>query len=276
MERAALSGLRARAGIREAGEINPAFAKEPLAGQALGVEAIFSALFLAWKDRDSGTMSPETAQAFDRMWTLQALDGKEKGAWPWFHLDLDPWETPESNFYGAALAAVAVSATPPAYRKRPEIRRHTAALTEYLRAAREGQPLHNRLMLLWAGSLKEAERRQMVAEVLGKQQADGGWTIASLGPWKDRMAAPASPASNAYATGFVAFVLEKAAIGGSNAGLSRALQWLRGRQDPRGYWEAASMNKHYDPGSMPEGFMRDAATAFATAALADERAPREP
>jgi squalene-hopene/tetraprenyl-beta-curcumene cyclase len=271
MEKAALDGLRARAGMRDAGEIGAAFAKEPLAAQAMGVEAIFAALFLARQDSERGTMSPQTEQAFERMWALQARDGKEKGPWAWFHLDLDPWETPDSDFYGATLAAMALRAAPAAYRERPDVRNRMAAVTEYLQAAQKSQPLHNRLMLLWAGVLPETLRRQIAAEVMGQQQADGGWTIASLGPWKDRPDAPASTGSNAYATGFVALVLVRAGVAGSNGGLARALEWLRGHQDQHGYWDAASMNKHYKAGSMPEGFMRDAATAFAAAALADAR-----
>ena len=41
------------------------------------------------------------------MWSMQIKDGKDKGAWQWFHLDLDPWEMPESTFYGATAAALA-------------------------------------------------------------------------------------------------------------------------------------------------------------------------
>jgi squalene cyclase len=50
--------------------------------------------------------------------------------------------------------------------------------------------------------------------------------------------------------------------------LRRALDWLRARQEASGSWPAESMNKVYPDGSMEQSFMRDAATAFAAAALA--------
>ena len=49
-ETALLDGLRARVDKKIAKEIFPAFTKEPLASQALGVESILSALFLASHD----------------------------------------------------------------------------------------------------------------------------------------------------------------------------------------------------------------------------------
>ena len=108
----------------------------------------------------------------------------------------------------------------------------------------------------------------MIDEILGKQQADGGWTIESQGPWKQRPQAPESAGSNGYATGFAAFVLVEAGVPRSNAALARALRWLRSHQNPaQGYWEASSMNKKFPAGSMQEQFMRDAATGFAAMAL---------
>src|SRR5713226_1071509 len=75
-ERGLLDGLRARVEKKTAVELSPS-AKEPIASQKLGVEAILSALFLALEDSGSA----ETRQAFDRLWSLQILDGKAKGAW---------------------------------------------------------------------------------------------------------------------------------------------------------------------------------------------------
>ena len=49
------------------------------------------------------------------------------------------------------------------------------------------QNLHDRTWALWdaatiEGILTKAERRTIIAELLDKQQADGGWSLASLGP----------------------------------------------------------------------------------------------
>ncbi len=107
---------------------------------------------------------------------------------------------------------------------------------------------------------------------LSQRSEDGGWTIESLGPWPAHPRAPRSPGSNAYATGLVAFILQRAGVPASNPALDRALGWLRSHQDPKaGFWEAPSMNKQYAPGSRPLHFMRDAATAFVTLALMEAR-----
>jgi squalene-hopene/tetraprenyl-beta-curcumene cyclase len=251
--------------------------KEPLASQVLGVEAVLSALLLADDDRRRGSLSREAEQAFDRLWALQVRAGKAKGGWHWNSLGLDPWEEPDSAFFGASLAALAVGVAPSNYQQRPGIRAQRDDLAAYLQSRQQGQPLHNRLMLAWASThlpsvLSESDRKVILDDALRRQQPDGGWTIESLGPWPEHPRAPRSQGSHAYATGLVAFVLQRAGVPESNPGLHRALGWLRARQDPQGgFWEAPSMNKEYDPGSMPLHFMRDAATAFATLALMEAR-----
>ncbi len=222
-------------------------------------------------------MSAEATQAFDQLWSLQARDGKAMGAWPWFSLNLDPWETSDSAFYGAAIAAMAAGSAPAEYRDRPEIRERVDALTGYLHREQQNQPLHNRITLLWASTklptaLPEAMRRPMIAEILGKQEADGGWTTESLGPWGPHPQKPLSAGSNGYATAFVTFVLQEAGVARSHAGLVRARGWLKSHQDRQsGSWAADSMNKQYEPDSMPLRFMQDAATAFATLGLLEAR-----
>jgi squalene-hopene/tetraprenyl-beta-curcumene cyclase len=264
-----LDSLRARVEVHDPTALLAAFSKEPAASQALGVEAIFAALFLTLDNPGSA----DANRALDRMWSLQIREGKNQGAWAWFSLNLDPWETPDSPFYGAALAAVAAGSTPLEYRNRPEIRERIAALTGYLENERSSQPLHNRLMLLWASAkladiLPASSRKSLLDEIWSKQEADGGWTIESLGPWKKRPAAPPSTGSNAYATGLAAFAIEQAGVSPTDARLARALQWLKSHQDAEsGSWDADSMNKRFEDGSMQIRFMRDAATGFAALAL---------
>ena len=275
-ERGLLDGLRARVEKKSANELSPG-GKEPIASQRFGVEAIFSALFLTLQDRGGAKLSSEAKLAFDRLWSLQIQDGKAKGAWPWFALELEPWETPDSAFYGAALAALAAGSAPAEYRDQPDIRKHIVALTEYLQREQQGQPLHNRLTLLWASSKLPAAlpgpmRRPLLDEILRKQQADGGWTLESLGSWSPHPKAPPTSGSNCYATGFVAFVLEQAGLARSHPDLMRALNWLRSHHNRQfGYWTADSMNKPYEADSMPLRFMQDAATSFAAMALLDAK-----
>ena len=163
---------------------------------------------------------------------------------------------------------------PAAYRNGPEVRERVAALAAYLHREQQHQPLHNRLLLLWAAAewpdlLPDPARKALSAEIQMKQAADGGWTLNSLGPFGKHPHAPPAVDSNSYATGFAAFVLQQAGVLRSDAGVVRALAWLQAHQDAKtGAWLAASMNKVYaDP--MPAHFMCDAATAFAVLALSD-------
>jgi squalene-hopene/tetraprenyl-beta-curcumene cyclase len=258
-----VEGLLARAGSGLEDALKTG--KEPVASQSVGVEAIFAALFLSPE-------KPAAPQAWDRLWSMQFHEGAAKGSWPWFDFDTDPYETADSGFFGASLAALAISATPSEYQAKPEIKERIAELTAYLRIAAPAQPLHNRLLLLWAAAglpvaVRDA-RRSIIDETLKKQQPDGSWTIAALGPWKDRPAAPPAGRASAYATAVAAFALQQAGVPHSDPKLKKALDWLRSKQDPQlGCWAADSMNKRREPGSMPEGFMRDAATAFAALAL---------
>ena len=222
--------------------------KEPVQAELAAVEAVFAALFLG------------TPDAFDRMWALQT----PSGAWPWASLDLDPWEMPESAYFGASVAALAVKSGPAAQRARPE----AARLQQYLAREFAGQPLHNRLMALWAGAAPAAGRKSTLEELWRKQAADGGWPLEALGPFARHEKAPPTSGTSAYATAFAAVALQKAGV--SDARLKRALDWLASHQDPKGYWDAVSMNKTYPAESMMTGFMRDAATAWAALALAGQ------
>jgi squalene-hopene/tetraprenyl-beta-curcumene cyclase len=251
----------------------PSTRKEPGASQAMGVEAVHSALFLAIENSGKKELSADATRAFARLWSLQIAEGKAKGSWAWFSLKLDPWEMPDSAFYGVALAALATGYTPASYRSKPDVRERVSALTGYLDRELATQPLHNRLMLLWASSklpesLPRSKRKQLLKEILKAQNEDGGWTMASLGPWAEHSAAPPASGTNAYATAFVAFTLKQSGLGSSNPKMARALAWLRAQQNAEsGYWAADSMNKRYEAGSVPLFFMRDAATAYAALAL---------
>ena len=267
-----LSGLRATVMRTDAKDLFKGL-KGLIADQVYGAQAVLSALLLANDDARQGRLSPEAEKALERMWSVQVRSGDAKGSWLWSDFDLDPWETKDATFYGAALGALATGVAPAGYQVRPELRENIADLTAYLRREQQTQPLHNRLFLLWASTklrdlLPDAERQAILDEVRKKQEDDGGWTLASLGAWKQRPEAPPARGSNSYATAVVAFTLEQAGGRNSNTVLARGLAWLKTRQDPQiGSWAAESMNHHHEPGSMPALFMSDAATGFATMAL---------
>jgi len=272
-EKGLLDGMRSRVGKKEVAELFPK-ATAPHSFEALGVETVLAALFLAAEDAPHGQLSADTEKAFDRLWALQIRDAKNKGAWVWNTFDLDPWEMPESTYYGAALAAVATGTAPAGYAARPGIQLNLAALKTYLQDEQAAQPLHNRLILLWAaaklpGLLPDATRQAITAEACQKQQPDGGWTLESLGPWKPHKEAPPAEGSNAYATAIAAFTLQQSGIARSNPAMAKALGWLRSHQDPKlGVWAAESMNHKHKADSMPARFMQDAATGYAALALA--------
>jgi len=258
--------MRSRAEKNSAADMYP---KSKAPSHPAGVESIFTAWILAMQDPAGAA----TQKAFGRMWSMQIREGKAKGSWDFFEVDLDPWETNEkSPYFGAAVAALAAGSMPADYRAKPEVRERIAELTAYLQRESQEQSLHNRVYALWASTvlpdaMPPAERKAMIDELWTKQQSDGGWSNESLGPWQKREKAPASSGSNSYSTALVSSVLERAGVPASNPKLARALAWLRSHQDPQGFWTADSMNKPYPPDSMQIRFMRDAATAFASLAL---------
>jgi hypothetical protein len=241
---------------------------EKPAGALQGVETIFSAMFLSREDATK-TMSAHTQKAFDQLWTLQSAEGSPKGGWRWYAANLDPWENTESGYYGAAIAAMALSQTPTEYRNTPNVRERAASLNAYLSDSAATRRLHDRLAMLWARvQLPDSLRDAIRTDALTRQHADGGWTIESLGPWASHPDAPPAPGSNAYATAFTTFALLRSGVRASDPHLTKALAWLEAHQDSKtGAWPATSMNKRYPEGSMESRFLQDAATAFASLAL---------
>ena len=164
-------------------------------------------------------------------------------------------------------------------RRKTTAGREAQELVAYLHREQAAQPLHNRLMLLWASAgfpevLPAAERRALVEEVWKKQQADGSWTMDSLGPFPAHPKAPHTEGGSAYATAFTAYVMQQAGGDPANPKLARALAWLRTRQNPEcGCWESVSMNEKYESGSIPAKFMSDAATSYAVLVLLGAGAP---
>ncbi len=133
----------------------------------------------------------------------------------------------------------------------------------------------NRVFLLWAGAklpgLLEPDRQKaIVAEVVEKQQADGGWSLSSLsGDWKRADGTLQEARGDGYATGLITFVLQQVGISPENPTLKRGLAWLTVNQDKTGSWPAYSLNKNKEHHISPETalFMNDAATSYAVLSL---------
>src|SRR6516162_7716556 len=111
--------------------------------ESRGTEAVLSALMLAWDEARTGRLSADTVGAFDHMWVEQHTSGETSGAWSWLDFDLSPWEAADAQYYGAALAAMAVGAAPENYQSRPEIEASLQRLRDYLAREYAAQSLHH-------------------------------------------------------------------------------------------------------------------------------------
>ena len=230
------------------------------------------------KNAQGGVMSADTRAALENMWAEQQTTGEKKGAWLWLRFNNEPWEADDSDYFGAALGAIAVGTAPGNYRERPEIQGNIKMLREYLNRECGAQTLEKRIFLLWAstklpGLVEAGRQKTLIAEILNKQQPDGGWSLATLsGNWKRGDGTAQETKSDGYATGLVAFALMQAGVARENAQLKRGLEWLTANQNGAGgYWVGYSLNKNEEHHIAPETalFMRDAATAYAVLALSE-------
>jgi len=246
--------------------------------ESRGTESVLNALILASNDAKNGQLSNDTRMALDNMWAEQQTAGNKKGAWLWLRFGYEPWEADDSDYYGATLAAVATGIAPQNYRARPEIQNHLNMLRDYLNRECVAQTAINRVTLLWAsakvpGLLEPKQQTAIINEVLGKQQADGGWSLSSLvGAWRRQDGTSQEVKSDGYATGLITFALQQAGVARENAQLRQALAWLVSNQNKtEGFWSAYSLNKDEEHHQSPSTarFMSDAATAYAVLALTD-------
>jgi len=277
-------------------EVGPFYSDQGYkAAESRGTEAVLNALILASHDAQSGRLSDDTRAAFANMWAIQETTGTKRGAWSWLQFDLEPWEASDSQYYGAALAAVAVGTAPENYRSTPEILNNLKLLREYLDREYAPQSTINRVVLLWAstrfpGLLERKQQDSIVNEVLGMQQADGGWQLPSLayarrgwglsylfGRWIREDGTPQEGKSDGYATGLIVLVLPQAGVDRQSAPLKRGVSWLMSNQNTtEGSWSSYSLNKRRNPSSDTGRFMSDAATAYAVLALTESQQTTNP
>jgi squalene-hopene/tetraprenyl-beta-curcumene cyclase len=274
--------------VRLWNQVEPFYSDEkrgaPKTAESRGTESVLNALILANYDAhqgklSQGKLSDDARLALDNMWALQLETGDAKGAWNWLNFHNQPWESDDSQLWGATLGALAVGFAPADYRSTPEVQRHVKLLSEYFQQRLPQESLINRVFLLWAsakvaGLLKPEQQKAIVNEVLSKQREDGGWSTSSLviADWKRRDGTPLDASSDGYGTGLVTFVLEEAGNSRTQPAMKNALAWLTRNQDKAaGLWLAYSLNKQRDPASDVGRFMIDAATSYSVLALSGEK-----
>jgi hypothetical protein len=239
--------------------------------ESWGTEAVINAVILALDDRTTGKKEPTeaTKQAFANLWKTQLKEGKNKGSWGWLEFALEPWESPGSRYYGAAVAALAVG-TAPGYTAPAE---PLAALRGYLGTNFAAQHLYNRIWALRAASvlpdlLTDAQRQETITAILKAQHPDGGWSLAELGNFARKDGSPAEKSSDGYATGLVVHTLYLVGAKPTDPELAKGIAWLKANQLPTGGWRGHSPNQQRDPDTFAAGFLSTTATAYASMALA--------
>ena len=284
--------------VRLWNEIGPYYTDEGYyngkAAESRGTEAVLNALILASNDAQNGKLSDVTRMALNNMWTLQSADGEAKGAWSWLRPGMEPWEAPDSQYYGAAVAAIATGIAPENYRSSPDIQDRLHLLRDYLSRKSKEQSMMNRVVLLWAsaklpGLLDPGQQMSIIREILDEQRADGGWAL-SANAWPDGWHLHSmvrrryrtdwtrqNTESDGYATGLITFVLQEVGMSPQDASVQRGLAWLtRNQSSEDGSWFSVSLSQRRNPSSNVGHFMRDAATAYAVLALRDSGAAASP
>jgi squalene-hopene/tetraprenyl-beta-curcumene cyclase len=249
----------------------------PKTSESRAIEAVMNALVLVRRDAASGRLTDDSRTALDVMWKLQMKTGPEAGAWTWLNFKMEPWESPNSPYFGASLAALAVGSAPAHYADSPEIQERVTALRGYFARQHGNVSLLNQLMGLWASSqlpalLAEPQRQSTIALARARQHDDGGWSTPELGSYTRSDGTESDTRSDGYATALALLAVQAAGVPSADSQVAKGLAWLRRNQDREtGRWVAVSPNKQRDPSSDPGKFMSDAATAYAVLALTYER-----
>ena len=269
--------------------------------ESRGSEAVLNLLVLVGEltSDNQAPLAEPLRKAFEELWAAQRVDG----AWDWLDFGNEPYESADSVYYGAALAALEVGAADGYHSINESDSIGIAKLKSYLRANYASQNLYNKTWLLLASArlvdlLNHAQVSALAVELGRHQNADGGWSLYQLGPWTwSKPSAPYGPPgkpdirllsqSDAYATGLVTYAMHEAGVPDVATVDQQARVWLQSNHRPWDIdqnrwdcWRTFSLNHDRENGgdegdSWPRMFMSDAATAFtALALLPSDRNPK--
>ena len=249
----------------------------PKTSESRAIESVMNALVLSRRDALAGTLSADAKTAFGVMWALQMKTGAETGAWTWLNFGMDPWESPNSPYFGASMAALAIGSAPGGYVASPEIAERLTALRAYFQRQHGTVSVMNQLHGLWAASrvpdlITDEQRRATLDRAFALQQPDGGWSTVALGGYQRIDGSDSDTRTDGYATAVATLGLQAAGVPATDTRLARGLDYLRQTQDrASGRWTAVSPNKQRDQASDTGKFMSDAATAYAVLSLTYRR-----
>jgi squalene-hopene/tetraprenyl-beta-curcumene cyclase len=246
----------------------------PKTSESRAIESVMNSLVLSTRDAEAGHLSADAKTQLNLMWSLQMKTGPQNGAWTWLNFGYEPWESPNSAYFGASMAAVAIGTAPDAYASGPDIQENIKNLRTYFQREFDKQSELNKLFALWASSklsglITPEQKTSVVDQTLAMQMADGGWSTAAIGAYKRQDGSTIDTASDGYATALAVLALRSSGTPSNDARLKKGLDWLRHHQSPTGQWVASSPNKQRDPATEPAKFMSDAATAYAVLALTE-------
>ena len=219
-------------------------------------QLIYLAAGLAeWDANVTKTLSPETDQALELMFSIQT----DAGTWG----TLDCWPPYESDAYHEATVAMMAAATAPDWLQKteesgsPELKQQVERLKNYLRTQ---TPLHDysRVLLLWAatrspGLIDDAQKAELLSLLASHQREDGGWSIRTFaapeawgkGNRAEKLKAEpdfASPASDGHMTGLAIIVMRSAGVPANDPRIQKGIAWLKANQRESGRWWTRSLN----------------------------------
>jgi len=244
----------------------------PKTSESRAIESVMNALVLVTRDNETGHLSGDSRTALDVMWSLQMKTGPQNGAWTWLNFGYEPWESPNSAYFGASMAALAIGTAPDGYASSTDIQDRLKNLRGYFTREFDKQSALNQLMALWAsgalpGLMTQEQKSAAIDRAFAMQRPDGGWSTAAIGGYTRQDGSTIDTESDGYATALATLALQNGGVPSTDARVRKGLDWLRHHQQPTGQWVATSPNKQRDPASEPAKFMSDAATALAVLSL---------